>query len=167
MSYHGFRAKANNFHVDFKTNFDDCVGKVNIVPQDIGKVLLNLFNNAFYAVNDRQMNENRQYKPLVSIETKREKNWVLIKVEDNGKGISPDQVDKIFQPFFTTKPTGEGTGLGLSLAYDIVKAHNGEIEVETVRSDERRKTKEENAGTKFTVRLPLQMAGIINKTGDH
>ncbi len=130
LSYHGFRAKDKSFTVDFKTDFDKSIGKINIVPQDIGRVLLNLFNNAFYAVLEKQKTAGENYKPLVTVATKSpsplEKGWVEVIVSDNGNGIPANIIDKIFQPFFTTKPTGEGTGLGLSLAYDIItKEHNG------------------------------------------
>ncbi|MEO7486734.1 MAG: ATP-binding protein, partial [Ferruginibacter sp.] len=122
LSYHGLRAKDKTFNADFKTDFDDTISKINIVPQDIGRVLLNLYNNAFYAVNERKKTARDDYKPLVLIETKEVNNSVEIKVRDNGNGIPQNIADKIFQPFFTTKPTGQGTGLGLSLSYDIIKA---------------------------------------------
>jgi two-component system NtrC family sensor kinase len=150
LSYHGLRAKDKSFNADFKTDFDETVGKINIVSQDIGRVLLNLFNNAFYAVN-KKLIANRSpltddYKPLVSIQTKKINNKIEISVSDNGNGIPQNIVDKIFQPFFTTKPTGEGTGLGLSLSYDIItKEHNGTIKVES----------EEGEGSKFIIQLPL------------
>ena len=136
LSYHGLRAKDKSFNADFKTDFHESIGKINIVTQDIGRVLSNLFNNAFYAVNEKLKAEssklNADYKPLVSIQTKKLNNKVEIVITDNGNGIPRNIVDKIFQPFFTTKPTGEGTGLGLSLAYDIItKEHNGSIKVES------------------------------------
>ena len=148
LSFHGLRAKDKNFNADLKTDFDESIGKINIVPQDIGRVLLNLFNNAFYAVNEKltangsPLTDN--YKPTVSIQTKKINDKIEIRVEDNGNGIPQNIVDKIFQPFFTTKPTGEGTGLGLSLSYDIVKAHAGELKVEA----------KENEGSEFLVQLP-------------
>ena len=118
--------------------FDESIGKINIVPQDMGRVLLNLFNNAFYAVNEKLkakktilQTTGSLYAPLVSVSTKKLQDKIEIKVSDNGNGIPQNILDKIFQPFFTTKPTGQGTGLGLSLSYDIVKAHGGEINVET------------------------------------
>ncbi len=136
LSYHGLRAKDKNFNADFKTDFDESIGKINIVPQDIGRVLLNLFNNAFYAVKAEQKTADKNYKPLVSIQTKKLNNKVEIVVKDNGNGIPQTIIDKIFQPFFTTKPTGEGTGLGLSLAYDIItKEHNGTIKVESTEGE--------------------------------
>ena len=115
LSYHGLRAKDKSFNADFKTGFDETIGKVNIVPQDIGRVLLNLFNNAFYATSEKLKGESLKlngYKPLVSIQTKKLSNKIEITVSDNGNGIPQNIIDKIFQPFFTTKPTGQGTGLG-------------------------------------------------------
>ncbi|MFZ1799113.1 MAG: ATP-binding protein [Chitinophagaceae bacterium] len=138
LSYHGLRAKDKSFNADFKMEFDESIGKINIVPQDMGRVLLNLFNNAFYAVNEKLkakktilQTTGSLYAPLVSVSTKKLQDKIEIKVSDNGNGIPQNILDKIFQPFFTTKPTGQGTGLGLSLSYDIVKAHGGEINVET------------------------------------
>jgi signal transduction histidine kinase len=146
LSYHGLRAKDKNFNAELITNFDDNLPKVNIAQQDIGRVLLNLFNNAFYAVNQKQKTAGPDYKPEVTVSTSIEKGNLVIKVKDNGNGI-PDAIkDKIMQPFFTTKPTGEGTGLGLSLSYDIVvKGHGGTITVNT----------KENEFTEFTVSLPV------------
>jgi signal transduction histidine kinase/ligand-binding sensor domain-containing protein len=151
LSYHGMRAKDKSFEAYFKTDFDKSIEKINIVPQDIGRVLLNLFNNAFYACNERSRSAVNQeksensisYKPTVSVSTKKSGNSVVITVSDNGNGIPKNIVNKIFQPFFTTKPTGQGTGLGLSLSYDIVKAHGGEIKVES----------KEGEGTSFTISL--------------
>jgi two-component system NtrC family sensor kinase len=146
LAYHGMRAKDKSFQSDFKVDLDDKLPKINTISQDIGRVLLNLINNAFYAVNKRSKENIEDYKPIVSIHTKQLKNQIEIKVSDNGNGI-PDKIkNKIFQPFFTTKPTGSGTGLGLSLSYDIVKAHGGKIAVESV----------ENEGTKFIIQLPLK-----------
>jgi signal transduction histidine kinase len=146
LSYHGMRARDKSFNAEFKTDFDESIGKINVVPQDIGRVLLNLFNNAFYAVSKppNPLKGSNDYEPTVSISTKRLDGKILISVKDNGPGIPQNIVDKIFQPFFTTKPTGQGTGLGLSLAYDIIKAHGGEIRVET----------KEGEGTTFTIQLP-------------
>ncbi len=145
LSYHGLRAKDKSFNADFKTDFDASIGKIDIVPQDIGRVLLNLFNNAFYATNSKQKTVDENYKPLVLIQTKRINDKVEIKVSDNGNGIPSSIKDKIFQPFFTTKPTGEGTGLGLSLSYDIItKEHNGSIKVES----------KEGEGSMFIIELP-------------
>ncbi len=132
LAYHGLRAKDKSFNADFQTDFDPTVPKISIIPQDIGRVLLNLINNAFYAVNERSKKSEPGYVPAVSITTKLIANsQLLITVKDKGNGIPENIKDKIFQPFFTTKPTGQGTGLGLSLSYDIVKAHGGELKVET------------------------------------
>ncbi len=131
LAYHGLRAKDKSFNANMETDFDESVGNINIVPQDIGRVILNLITNAFYAVNEKKQSNKEGYEPVVSIGTKKLGDKVEIKVRDNGNGIPKSVLDKIFQPFFTTKPTGQGTGLGLSLAYDIVKAHGGELKVET------------------------------------
>ena len=144
LAFHGFRAKDKSFQSDFSTSFDPTVGKVNIVQQDIARVLLNLINNAFYAVNEKRKLEVDGYLPSVHISTAMQGQQVCIAVNDNGNGISPTNIKKIFQPFFTTKPTGEGTGLGLSLCYDMMKAHGGEIEVSSVESE----------GSTFTVVIP-------------
>ena len=141
LSYQGLRAKDKSFNATMKTDFDESVGKIDVIPQDIGRVLLNLYNNAFYATSERQkteglmQEENPAYTPVVSVATKKSENSVLITVSDNGNGIPQKIVDKIFQPFFTTKPTGQGTGLGLSLSYDIIKAHGGEIKVESLSAE--------------------------------
>jgi signal transduction histidine kinase len=145
LSYHGLRAKDKSFNAKFKTHFDDGIGKINIVPQDIGRVLLNLMNNAFYSVSEKQKQNMEGYAPMVSIKTKKTGDSILISVEDNGNGISPNVLDKIFQPFFTTKPTGQGTGLGLSLAYETLKVHGGEIRVES----------KEGEGSEFTVQFQV------------
>ena len=145
LAYHGLRAKDKSFNAELKTDFDSSIGNINIIPQDIGRVILNLINNAFYAVNEKAKQSIAGYEPTVSIITKKEGNKVLISVKDNGNGIPQKILDKIFQPFFTTKPTGQGTGLGLSLSYDIVKAHGGELKVET----------SEGNGSKFIVVLPI------------
>jgi signal transduction histidine kinase len=152
LSYHGLRAKDKTFNAKFETNFDPSIGKINIVPQDIGRVLLNLINNAFYAVNEKQKAESKmpntkseKFDPCVTVQTKKLNDKIEIRVSDNGSGIPQNIVDKIFQPFFTTKPTGQGTGLGLSLAYDIIKAHGGELKVET----------REGQGSVFIVKLPF------------
>jgi two-component system, NtrC family, sensor kinase len=136
LAYHGIRGKDSSFNVTLKTDFDNTIGNVNIIPQDIGRVFLNLYNNAFYAVNEKKKQQPENYEPSVSVSTKKindkpDSYRVEIKVNDNGNGIPQNIVDKIFQPFFTTKPTGQGTGLGLSLAYDIVKTHGGDIRVAT------------------------------------
>jgi signal transduction histidine kinase len=159
LSYHGLRAKNKSFNAKFETNLAPTVGKVNVVPQDIGRVFLNLFTNAFYAVTEKNASlhssnqaesEEQQYEPTVLVSTRRiissseNEDMVEIRVKDNGVGIPPKVLDKIFQPFFTTKPTGQGTGLGLSLSYDIIKAHGGEIKVNT----------KEGEGTEFVIHLP-------------
>jgi two-component system NtrC family sensor kinase len=144
LSYHGLRAKNKNFNATMKTDFDNSIGNINIIPQDIGRVILNLINNAFYAVDEKKKSGIEGYEPTVSVQTKKVNDKVEIRVEDNGNGIPQNIVDKIFQPFFTTKPTGQGTGLGLSLSYDIVKAHGGEIKVATRESE----------GSKFIIELP-------------
>jgi signal transduction histidine kinase/Tfp pilus assembly protein PilF len=145
LAYHGTRAKDKSFNTEIKTEFDDSIGKINIIPQDIGRVLLNVINNAFYAVNEKKKTTDENYKPKVSIQTKKIGNIVELTVEDNGNGIPQNIVDKIFQPFFTTKPTGQGTGLGLSLSYDIIQSHSGEIKVES----------KEGEGTGFIIYLPI------------
>ncbi|HEY2727729.1 MAG TPA: ATP-binding protein, partial [Parafilimonas sp.] len=153
LSYHGLRAKDKSFNATMQTDFDEQLGKVNIVRQDVGRVLLNLFNNAFYAVNEKKKTAGETYQPTVSVQTKKTNNGVQIAVKDNGNGIPKNIIDKIFQPFFTTKPTGEGTGLGLSLSYDVItKVHNGTIEVQGQVDDESGK---ETEGTTFTINLPL------------
>jgi signal transduction histidine kinase/streptogramin lyase len=144
LAYHGLRAKDKSFNATMKTDFDDKISSINIIPQDIGRVLLNLINNAFYVVDEKKRQQPTGYEPAVSVSTKKINNKVEIKVSDNGNGIPQKILDKIFQPFFTTKPTGQGTGLGLSLAYDIVKAHGGELKVET----------REGEGTIFIISLP-------------
>jgi two-component system NtrC family sensor kinase len=145
LSYHGLRAKDKGFNAELVTNFDSSLPKVNVVQQDIGRVLINLFGNAFYAVNEKAKAAGLDYKPTVEVSTARQNGSVLVKVKDNGDGIPESIKDKIMQPFFTTKPTGEGTGLGLSLSYDIVvKGHGGEIDVDT----------KEGEGSEFVVRLP-------------
>jgi two-component system, NtrC family, sensor kinase len=149
LSYQGLRAKDKTFNATLKTDFDETIGKINIIPQDIGRVLLNLYNNAFYAISPPTpqggiRNPSTQNNPTVWVSTRKQGDKVLISVKDNGNGIPQKIVDKIFQPFFTTKPTGQGTGLGLSLSYDIVKAHGGEIKVET----------KEGEGSEFMIQIP-------------
>lgn len=162
LSYHGLRAKDKSFNADFKTDFDPDLPKVNVVPQDIGRVLLNLINNAFQALSEGDLsgfknliglrpdeleskNDLSGLPPTVTVSTKNLGNRIEISVKDNGPGIPDDIKDKIFQPFFTTKPTGKGTGLGLSLSYDIVKAHGGELTLKT----------KESTGTTFIIQLPV------------
>jgi two-component system, NtrC family, sensor kinase len=132
LAYHGLRAKEKDFNADFKLEADPTLGKLEVVPQEIGRVLLNLFNNAFYATSQKKQQLNGQYQPEVRVSTKVVGDKVEIRVKDNGTGIPESVKSKIFQPFFTTKPTGEGTGLGLSLSYDIItKGHGGELKVES------------------------------------
>lgn len=150
LAFHGLRAKDKTFNAKFETEFDPNAGKINMVAQEIGRVILNLINNAFYSVNEKKKLNLTGYEPIVTVSTKRLKDadgndLVEIRVRDNGKGIPKDIIDKIFQPFFTTKPTGQGTGLGLSLSYDIVtKEHQGKIRVES----------KEGEWTEFIVQLP-------------
>ena len=146
LSFHGLRAKDKSFNADFRTDLDPSIPKVNIIGQDIGRVLLNLINNAFYAVSEKSRKGNAEYHPTVIVKTKKKDNLIEILVKDNADGIPDEIVNKIFQPFFTTKPTGQGTGLGLSLSYDIVtKGHNGTLEVDTTAG----------VGTEFIVQLPV------------
>ncbi|HQW01828.1 MAG TPA: ATP-binding protein, partial [Saprospiraceae bacterium] len=165
LAYHGLRAKDKSFNATMKTDFDQSIGKVDLISQDIGRVILNLITNAFYAVSEKQKSRltpyplegGLDYQPTVSVTTKHQpplpggrgsdgtNGFIEISVRDNGSGIPAHILDKIFQPFFTTKPTGQGTGLGLSLSYDIVKAHGGELKVET----------KEGEGSEFTIILPI------------
>ncbi|MBD0776297.1 hypothetical protein HPE56_00700 [Maribacter sp. ANRC-HE7] len=144
LAYHGLRAKDKTFNATLNTDFDDSIGKINIVAQDMGRVILNLITNAFYVVKKKKEQNPKGYEPTVSVSTEKHGNKVLIKVADNGNGVPKEVLEKIFQPFFTTKPSGEGTGLGLSLSYDIVKVHGGELTVQT----------EQGEGTTFTISLP-------------
>jgi signal transduction histidine kinase len=151
LSYHGMRAKDQFFNATIQTDFDESLEKINIIPQDIGRVFLNLFTNAFYAVTEKKKQHGEDYEPTVSVSTKKLHSpsgdgGIEIRVRDNGVGIPQKVLDKIFQPFFTTKPTGQGTGLGLSMSYDIIKAHGGEIKVEN----------KEVEGAAFVVELPLK-----------
>jgi signal transduction histidine kinase len=155
LAYHGLRAKDIDFNATMKTDFDKSIDKINIIPQDIGRVILNLITNAFYAVNEKSKQGIAEYEPTVSVVTKKVNHQVEIRVTDNGNGIPPNILDKIFQPFFTTKPTGQGTGLGLSLSYDIVKAHGGELKVETLTAEAAAQAGKEGAGTTFIISLPL------------
>jgi signal transduction histidine kinase len=148
LSYHGLRAKDKSFNADIKTDFDENLPQITVIPQDLGRVLLNLMNNAFYAVNQRRTLElsASAYAPTVSISIQKTDNQFVIKISDNGTGMPESVKQKIFQPFFTTKPTGQGTGLGLSLSYDIItKGHNGTLEVNST----------EGEGTEFVIMLPL------------
>ncbi|HEY2720637.1 MAG TPA: ATP-binding protein, partial [Chitinophagaceae bacterium] len=145
LAYHGLRAKDKSFNAKFETNFDPSIEKINVVPQDIGRVILNLINNAFYAVTEKKKTAGDHFEPMVTVSTKKLNGGVEIRVQDNGNGIPAKVLDKIFQPFFTTKPTGQGTGLGLSLSYDIItKGHNGKLKVVT----------KENEGSEFIIEIP-------------
>jgi signal transduction histidine kinase len=135
LAYNGLRSKDKSFNVKIKTEFDETISNIKIIPQEIGKVLLNVYNNSFYAVNEKYKQQRDGYEPSVTVTTKKIGDKVEIKVKDNGNGIPQKVLDKIFQPFFTTKPTGVGTGLGLSLSYDIVKAHGVEIKINTVEGE--------------------------------
>jgi len=146
LAYHGMRAKDKTFNTTLQTQLDPSVGKVTIGPQELGRVLLNLYNNAFYAVSEKSKQESNEYNPVITVSTEKADGKVRIAVKDNGNGIPEKNRDKIFQPFFTTKPTGQGTGLGLSLAYDIItKGHGGEIKVKS----------EEGSGSEFMILLPV------------
>ena len=135
LSYHGYRAKHKLFNCIINTSFDESIDKINIIPEDIGRILINLFSNAFYATNEKKKIKDSGYEPTVSLTTKKNGNKVELTIRDNGIGISQKFIDKIYQPFFTTKPTGEGTGLGLSMSYDIIKAHQGELKVESAEGE--------------------------------
>ena len=148
LAYRGFRAKDNTINISTKTQFDPSLGNINIVPQDIGRVILNLLNNAFYAVTEKKKNGPNGYEPLVTISTKKNNGLAEITIRDNGNGISQKTMDKIFQPFFTTKPAGQGTGLGLSISYDIIKALGGEIKLET----------KEGEFAEFVIQLPITVS---------
>jgi signal transduction histidine kinase len=145
LSYHGLRAKEKSFNANFTLQLDEKIRKINVVPQDIGRVLLNIFNNAFYAVTEKKQQLNGAYQPLLNVTSSQQQGKVLITITDNGNGIPKSVQDKIFQPFFTTKPTGKGTGLGLSISYDvIVKGHGGKISIDS----------KEGEYTTFTIELP-------------
>ena len=146
LAYHGYRAKDKSFSSGFKTYMDKSLPKANVVTQDIGRVLLNLINNAFFAVSEKSKEQNKDYKPFVTVSTIADGNRLIVKVEDNGKGIPANVKNKIFQPFFTTKAAGEGTGLGLSLSYDIItKGHGGDLKVES----------REGEGSTFIIQIPI------------
>ncbi|MFD2916176.1 ATP-binding protein [Psychroserpens luteus] len=153
LAYHGLRAKDKSFNAHLETDYDDSIKTLDVISQDIGRVFLNLFTNAFYAVDEKSSNAKAlkdNYKPTVFVSTKKSKDEILITVEDNGNGIPKHIIDKIFQPFFTTKPTGKGTGLGLSMSYDIIKAHDGKLKVVT----------KQGKSTTFTIHLPIKIANI-------
>jgi signal transduction histidine kinase len=146
LAYHGLRAKDKSFNAELVTDFDESIKSINVIPQDIGRVILNLLNNAFYVVNEKSKLNIPEYKPTVKISTKIKAKDLEITVTDNGNGMPDSVKEKIFQPFFTTKPTGQGTGLGLSMSYDIItKGHSGDLKVET----------KPEVGTEFIISLPL------------
>ncbi len=160
MSYHGLRAKNKDFNAEMITHFDRTIPKIEIIPQDVGRVILNLINNAFYAVNEKRILDNERrttddgnknidteiYSPTVTVTTLKTDNAIEIRVKDNGIGMSESVREKIFQPFFTTKPTGQGTGLGLSLAYDIItKGHGGSLKMKST----------EGVGSEFIIQFTL------------
>jgi signal transduction histidine kinase len=146
LSYHGLRAKDKSFNATIKTDFEPSLQSINTISQDLGRVILNLLTNAFYAVNEKKQQNPTGYEPTVLVTTKNLGGQLEIKVADNGNGIPKKVIDKIFQPFFTTKPTGQGTGLGLSMSYDIItQGHGGELKVETKVGE----------GTEFIILLPF------------
>ncbi|MGB7841842.1 MAG: ATP-binding protein, partial [Salinimicrobium sp.] len=150
LAYHGLKAKDKSFNARMETRFDPEVVEIMAAPQELGRVILNLFTNAFYAVNEKKKKTDEAYEPTVWISTHKNKSGVIIKIRDNGLGIPKNLLDKIFQPFFTTKPTGQGTGLGLSLSYDIIKSHGGELKVES----------EGGEGSQFMISLPLEVKNL-------
>ncbi len=145
LAYMGFRTKEKSFNANLNTDYDGSIGKLNIVPQDIGRVFLNIYNNAFYAIMQRKKLQAEEYLPTLSVKTKKNDKDILISIMDNGSGIPQKIKEKIFQPFFTSKPAGQGTGLGLSLSYDIVKAHGGDITVNSI----------EGEFTEFLIQIPV------------
>ncbi len=147
LAYHGLRAKDKSFNATMNTDFDEKLDKINVLPQDLGRVILNLITNAFYAVNEKRNQQPERYEPTVSVSTKKIGGNVIITVQDNGNGIPEEVLEKIFQPFFTTKPSGQGTGLGLSMSYEIItKSHGGELKVENLS----------DGGAKFTIIIPIK-----------
>jgi signal transduction histidine kinase len=147
LAYHGMRATNKEFNITIEKDYDETLEKINVVPQDISRVFLNIINNACYAAYDKRKKDGDGFSPVLKVSTKKLGDKVEIRIGDNGNGIPKDILDKIFQPFFTTKPTGEGTGLGLSLSYDIVtKQHGGELKVET----------KEGEGTEFIIQIPVK-----------
>jgi signal transduction histidine kinase len=146
LAYHGLRAKDKSFSATTQTDLDPGVGKINLIPQDVGRVLLNLITNAFYSVTEKKRQVNGTYEPTVMVSSRKLNNRVQLVVKDNGMGIPQRVMDKIFQPFFSTKPTGEGTGLGLSISYDIItNVHGGQMRVET----------KEGEFAEFIIELPV------------
>lgn len=148
LAYHGMRAQNHEFNTSFETDYDESIGKINIVPQDLSRVILNIVNNSCYAVNEKSLKQKEGYSPRIEIRTKKFEDNFQIRIKDNGTGIPQNVIDKIFQPFFTTKPTGKGTGLGLSMSYDIVtQIHRGKLEVNSVQGE----------STEFIITIPLNL----------
>jgi len=135
LSFHGFRSKYKSFTCNFQTLLDGEVGRIRIIPQDVGHILVNLFNNAFYSMHEKIKLDIKDYEPVLIIKTEKKDTKAIITIKDNGIGISEKNIEKIFQPFFTTKPTGEATGLGLSLSYDMIKAHQGSLKVQSIEGE--------------------------------
>jgi two-component system, NtrC family, sensor kinase len=153
LAYHGYRAKDHQFNVTLKTTYDPLIGKINILPLEIGRVLVNLFNNAFYSVHQKKKLLSENYQPEVNVSTRKAAEKAEVCIRDNGIGISEKSLPKIYQPFFTTKPTGEGTGLGLSLSFDVItKGHNGNL---TANS-------KEGEWAEFVIQLPLDASSDGN-----
>ena len=146
LAYHGMRAKNNTFNATIKTDFDESIGRMELVGQDIGRVFLNLYTNTFYSLSEKTKSGLPGYNPTIKVSTRKLNDNIEIRIRDNGLGIPEKIKEKIFQPFFTTKPTGQGTGLGLSLSFDIIKAHGGEIGVDS----------RENEFAEFIIRLPVK-----------
>ena len=162
LSYHGLRAKDKSFNAAMKTHFDESLPKIYVAPQDIGRVILNLINNAFYAVSEKKKTlQDENYEPQVLVSTERDGKFININISDNGRGIPPEVKEKIFQPFFTTKPSGQGTGLGLSLSYDIIKSHGGILKLKTQHgvpvTTNGNIEEQEEEGTTFTIQLPANI----------
>jgi len=153
LAYHGLKAKDNSSVASFKTEFEPNIGKINIVSRHIGRVLLNLINNGFFAVTEKSKSAGPNYQPTVTVSTILKNDAIEISVADNGNGISEAIKGKIFQPFFSTKPTGQCSGFGLSLSYDIVKAHGGELTVETLSAEAAAQAGKEGEGSTFTINL--------------
>ncbi|RPD99160.1 sensor histidine kinase, partial [Aureibaculum marinum] len=145
LAYHGLRAKDKSFNATLNTDFDKSIGLINVAGQDMGRVILNLITNALHAISPNSKTPEKTVKdPTIWVSTKSVGDTVVIKIKDNGSGIPKKIIDKIFQPFFTTKASGQGTGLGLSMSYDIVKSHGGDLNVES----------KEGEGTTFTISIP-------------
>ncbi|MEO7444501.1 MAG: ATP-binding protein, partial [Ferruginibacter sp.] len=144
LSYQGYRARHKDFNCILHTSFEADLGLVKIIPQDIGRIIINLFSNSFYSVGEKKK-KHPEYNPEVSLSTQKRGKFLILTVRDNGLGISQENIQKIYHPFFTTKPTGEGTGLGLSMSYDIMKAHQGELKVDSV----------EGEYASFTLEIPI------------